>query len=62
MSVTAGLLALVFGLTRAGEHGFADPLGLGALAAAPPCSSPSGTSSAAPPRPSCPSRSWPGRT
>ncbi|MFF0862495.1 MFS transporter [Nonomuraea sp. NPDC003560] len=33
VSVTAGLLALVFGLTRAGEHGFADPLGLGALAA-----------------------------
>ncbi|MFI9588833.1 MFS transporter [Nonomuraea sp. NPDC052265] len=32
-SVTAGLLALVFGLTRAGERGFADPLGLGALAA-----------------------------
>ncbi|MGW2214494.1 MFS transporter [Nonomuraea sp. NPDC001684] len=31
--VTAGLLALVFGLTRVGEHGFADPLGLGALAA-----------------------------
>ncbi|MFI7416977.1 MFS transporter [Nonomuraea sp. NPDC049684] len=62
VSVTAGLLALVFGLTRAGEHGFADPLGLRALAAAPPCSSPSGTSSAAPPRPSCPSRSRPGRT
>ncbi|MFI7695804.1 MFS transporter [Nonomuraea sp. NPDC049655] len=33
VSVTAGLLALVFGLTRAGEHGFADLLGLGALAA-----------------------------
>ncbi|YCK41764.1 MFS transporter [Actinomadura sp. ATCC 39365] len=33
VSVTAGLLALVFGLTRAGEHGFADTLGLGALAA-----------------------------
>ncbi|MEU0564380.1 MFS transporter [Nonomuraea sp. NPDC005983] len=31
-TVTAGLLALVFGLTRAGEHGFADPAGLGGLA------------------------------
>ncbi|WP_217707827.1 MFS transporter [Nonomuraea rhodomycinica] len=34
VTVTAGLLALVFGLTRAGEHGFADPLALGSLAAA----------------------------
>ncbi|MEV4888152.1 MFS transporter [Nonomuraea sp. NPDC055795] len=33
ITVTGGLLALVYGLTRAGEHGFADPLGLGALAA-----------------------------
>ncbi|MFI6501009.1 MFS transporter [Nonomuraea typhae] len=33
ITVTLGLLALVFGLTRAGEHGFADLLGLGALAA-----------------------------
>ncbi|MFG3441789.1 MFS transporter [Nonomuraea sp. NPDC047897] len=33
VTVTAGLLALVFGLSRAGEHGFADPVGLGALAA-----------------------------
>ncbi|MEV0199046.1 MFS transporter [Nonomuraea sp. NPDC050691] len=34
VTVTTGLLALVFGLTRAGEHGFADPLALGSLAAA----------------------------
>ncbi|WP_205304362.1 MFS transporter [Nonomuraea montanisoli] len=34
VTVTGGLLALVFGLTRAGEHGFADPLALGSLAAA----------------------------
>ncbi|MDF2706793.1 MFS transporter [Nonomuraea muscovyensis] len=33
VAVTGGLLALVFGLSRAGEHGFADPVGLGALAA-----------------------------
>ncbi|WP_246609263.1 MFS transporter [Nonomuraea rhizosphaerae] len=33
VTVTAGLLALVFGLTRAGEHGFADPLGLLSLLA-----------------------------
>ncbi|MFI9553344.1 MFS transporter [Nonomuraea endophytica] len=33
ITVTGGLLALVYGLTRAGEHGFADPLGLGSLAA-----------------------------
>ncbi|NRQ32892.1 MFS transporter [Nonomuraea sp. NN258] len=33
VTVTAGLLALVFGLTRAGEHGFADPVGVGALVA-----------------------------
>ncbi|WP_336208352.1 MFS transporter [Nonomuraea sp. LPB2021202275-12-8] len=33
VTVTAGLLALVYGLTRAGEHGFADPIGLGGLAA-----------------------------
>ncbi|SEM19381.1 MFS transporter [Nonomuraea pusilla] len=32
-AVTAGLLALVYGLTRAGEHGFADPLAVAALAA-----------------------------
>ncbi|WP_327092332.1 MFS transporter [Nonomuraea sp. NBC_01738] len=32
VTVTAGLLALVFGLTRTGEHGFADPAGLAALA------------------------------
>ncbi|WP_327109427.1 MFS transporter [Nonomuraea glycinis] len=33
VTVTAGLLALVYGLTRAGEHGFADPVALGGLAA-----------------------------
>lgn len=33
VTVTFGLLALVFGLTRAGEHGFADLVGLGALVA-----------------------------
>ncbi|NUR87176.1 MAG: MFS transporter [Nonomuraea sp.] len=33
VTVTAGLLALVFGLTRAGEHGFADAVGLIALVA-----------------------------
>ncbi|MFI6298748.1 MFS transporter [Nonomuraea sp. NPDC050790] len=33
ITVTGGLLALVYGLTRAGEHGFSDPLGVGALAA-----------------------------
>ncbi len=33
VTVTAGLLALVYGLTRAGEHGFADPIALGGLAA-----------------------------
>ncbi|WP_329496629.1 MFS transporter [Kitasatospora herbaricolor] len=32
-TVTGGLLALVYGLTRAGEHGWGDPLALGALAA-----------------------------
>ncbi|MCX5211661.1 MFS transporter [Kitasatospora sp. NBC_00240] len=31
-AVTGGLLALVYGLTRAGEHGWGDPLALGALA------------------------------
>lgn len=31
VTVTGGLLALVFGLTRAGEHGFADAMTLGAL-------------------------------
>lgn len=33
VTVTGGLLALVYGLTRAGEHGFADPIALAALAA-----------------------------
>jgi MFS family permease len=33
VSVTLGLLAIVYGLTAAGERGFADPLALGALAA-----------------------------
>ncbi|MEU7853647.1 MFS transporter [Nonomuraea sp. NPDC049141] len=33
VTVTAGLLALVFGLTRAGERGFTDPAGIGALLA-----------------------------
>jgi len=33
VTVTAGLLALVYGLTRAGERGFADPVALGGLAA-----------------------------
>ncbi|MEU7739516.1 MFS transporter [Nonomuraea sp. NPDC049158] len=33
VTVTTGLLALVYGLTRAGEHGFADPAGIGALLA-----------------------------
>ncbi|MFC9325822.1 MFS transporter [Kitasatospora sp. NPDC057015] len=31
-TVTGGLLALVYGLTAAGEHGWGDPLALGALA------------------------------
>lgn len=34
ITVTLGLLALVFGLTRAAEHSWADPLTLGSLAAA----------------------------
>ncbi|WP_308125786.1 MFS transporter [Nonomuraea ceibae] len=33
VTVTGGLLALVYGLTRAGEHGFADPVALAGLAA-----------------------------
>lgn len=33
VTVTLGLLALVFGLTRADEHGFADTVALGSLAA-----------------------------
>ena len=33
VTVTLGLLALVFGLSRAGERGFADPVALGALVA-----------------------------
>jgi len=33
VTVTAGLLALVYGLSRAGEHGFGDAAGLGGLAA-----------------------------
>ncbi|MEV6153920.1 MFS transporter [Nonomuraea sp. NPDC052129] len=33
VTVTTGLLALVYGLTRAGEHGFADPAGIGGLLA-----------------------------
>lgn len=34
VTVTGGLLALVYGLTAAGEHGWSDPAVLGALAAA----------------------------
>ncbi|MFB7613167.1 MFS transporter [Kitasatospora sp. NPDC056181] len=34
VTVTGGLLALVYGLTTAGEHGWGDPLALGALALA----------------------------
>ncbi|MFB4292713.1 MFS transporter [Nonomuraea sp. ATR24] len=33
VTVTGGLLALVYGLTRAGEHGFTDPVALAGLAA-----------------------------
>ncbi|MFI6319867.1 MFS transporter [Nonomuraea sp. NPDC050556] len=32
ITVTGGLLALVYGLTHAGEYGFADPVALGSLA------------------------------
>ncbi|GLZ80684.1 MFS transporter [Actinorhabdospora filicis] len=32
VTVTGGLLALVYALTRAGEHGFADPVALGGFA------------------------------
>ena len=32
LTVTTGLLALVLGLTRAGEHGFTDPAALAGLA------------------------------
>ncbi|WTT40663.1 MFS transporter [Kitasatospora sp. NBC_00085] len=34
VTVTGGLLALIYGLTTAGEHGWGDPLALGALALA----------------------------
>ncbi|MEU6231697.1 MFS transporter [Kitasatospora sp. NPDC047058] len=34
VTVTGGLLALVYGLTTAGEHGWGDPVALGALAVA----------------------------
>ncbi|MEU8317595.1 MFS transporter [Nonomuraea sp. NPDC048881] len=62
VSVTAGLLALVFGLTRAGEHGFADLLGLGALAAGAALLVAFWYVERRAAAPWCPSRSWPGPT
>lgn len=54
-TVTLGLLALIYGLTLAGEHGWGSVAALGWLAAGCSCSSPSTPSNPGQPTPWCPS-------